>query len=156
MYYSFIIRQANSDDAPDIHSILQTSFEEYRQITGIEKLDALKETVDDIRKQIEMKTVYIAAIDDKVVGTLRLSINNDEAYLSRFAVDPKNRNNGIGETLMTVADKFLRDKGVKKISLHTSSKHIALMRFYYGRGFFVESIESDRGYPRAKLTKFLS
>lgn len=156
MYYSFIIRQANSDDAPDIHSILQTSFEEYRQITGIEKLDALKETVDDIRKQIEMKTVYIAAIDDKVVGTLRLSINNDEAYLSRFAVDPKNRNNGIGETLMTVADKFLSDKGVKKISLHTSSKHIALMRFYYGRGFFVESIESDRGYPRAKLTKFLS
>ena len=156
MYYSFIIRQATVDDAPAFHAILQASFEEYRRITGVNDLDALKETVDDIRKQIEQKTVYIAAIDGKIVGTLRLSINNDEACLSRFAVDPDNRNIGIGKTLMTVADRYLKDQGVKKVTLYTSSQHIALMRFYYGRGFYVESIETDRGYPRAKLVKILS
>ncbi|NMA65099.1 MAG: GNAT family N-acetyltransferase [Clostridiaceae bacterium] len=156
MYYSFIIREANVSDAEAIYAILQTSFKEYQEATGITDLEALKETVEDVREQIKLKTVYIAAIDDKVVGTLRLSIRNDEAYLSRFAVDPKNRNSGIGELLMTVADKFLKDQGVKKITLHTSSKHISLMRFYYGRGFYVESIETDRGYPRAKLTKELN
>ncbi|NLN65589.1 MAG: GNAT family N-acetyltransferase, partial [Clostridiaceae bacterium] len=29
----------------------------------------------------------------------------------------------------------------------------ALMRFYYGRGFYVDSVTHDRGYPRARLVK---
>ncbi|NLX64823.1 MAG: GNAT family N-acetyltransferase, partial [Clostridiaceae bacterium] len=28
-----------------------------------------------------------------------------------------------------------------------------LMRFYYGIGFYVEAIETDRGYLRARMVK---
>lgn len=153
MLYSFIIRRATLDDTPAVYSILRKAFIEYSKITGLSKLDALNETVDDIKKEIESKAVYIAVIDSKIVGTVRLDIHGDQAYLSRFAVDSDSRNTGIGKSLMSVVDKHLKEKGVKKVTLHTASKHGALMRFYYGRGFYCEEIETDRGYLRARLVK---
>ena len=153
MLYSFIIRRATTQDAPAVFSILQTAVKEYSALTGQNNLEALLETEDDICKEIETKAVYIAVIDDTVAGTVRLDIHGDEAYLSRFAVDPNNRNIGIGKALMNVVDKYLCGKGVNKVTLHTASQHRLLMRFYYGRGFFVEAIETDRGYLRARLVK---
>lgn len=140
-------------DAPAVFEILQNAFKEYSVITGQNKLEALSETVEDICREIASKAVYIAVIDNTVVGTVRLDINGDKAYLSRFAVDYNNRNIGIGKALMNVVDKYLSDKGVKKVTLHTASRHGVLMRFYYGRGFFVEAVETDRGYLRARLIK---
>lgn len=153
MLYSFIIRRATDADAPSVFSILQSSFHEYADITGQVRLEALAETVEDIKKEIAEKAVYIAVIDDRIVGTVRLDIHEDTAYLSRFAVDHESRNIGIGKALMNVVDKFLISKGVKRVTLHTASRHNVLMRFYYGRGFFVEAIETDRGYLRARLAK---
>jgi N-acetylglutamate synthase-like GNAT family acetyltransferase len=155
MYYSFIIRKATIEDAEAVYSILQSSFKEYCEAVGIKITDALLETVEDIREQILSNTVYIAAVDDKVIGTLRLEVNGEEAYLSRFAVDKNSRNSGVGETLMTVAEKHLIGLGVKKIILHTSSRHVTLMRFYYGRGFYAEDIKTNRGYFRARMVKNL-
>lgn len=153
MLYSFIIRQAEESDAASVFSILQEAFQEYARITGQTHLEALRETVDDIRKEIAEKAVYIAVIDDEIVGTVRLDIQDGKAYLSRFAVGRGSRNIGIGKALMNVVDKYLVSKGVKEVTLHTASRHTALMRFYYGRGFFVEAIETDRGYLRARLKK---
>ena len=85
------------------------------------------------------------------MGTLRLDIKEDQAYLSRFAVDRNCRNSGVGKSLMSMVDKYLMDKKVNKV-FHTSSKHTLLMRFYYGR-IYTEEIETDRGYLRAKLVK---
>lgn len=184
MLYSFVIRRAVPDDAPAVYSILQTAFREYSEVTGLKKLDALDEKIDDIRNAIDSKAVYIALIGDgagivpdtaaasapgeasrnapaasagpaagAAVGTLRLDIRGKEAYLSRFAVDHGHRNMGIGKALMGVADQFLIKKGVKRVTLHTSSRYGALMRFYYSRGFFVEAIEKDRGYLRARMVK---
>ncbi len=153
MLYSFIIRRATIQDAPAVFEILQTAFKEYSVITGQNKLEALSETVEDICREIASKAVYIAVIDDTIVGTVRLDIHGDEAYLSRFAVDYNNRNIGIGKALMSVVDKYLTGKGVRKVTLHTASRHGVLMRFYYSRGFFVEAVETDRGYLRARLTK---
>lgn len=153
MLYSFIIRRATFEDAPAVFSILQTAFIEYGRITGQTRLDALFETIEDIYREIETNTVYIAVIDNAIVGTLRLEINGDQAYLSRFAVDRNSRNSGIGKSLMNIVDKHLMEMNVKKVILHTDSKHCLLMRFYYGRGFYTEDVETDRGYLRARLVK---
>lgn len=153
MLYSFIIRRATPEDAPAVYRILQSAFQEYLRITGIATTDALGESVPDIEREIASKAVYIALIDEEIVGTLRLDIQEDSAYLSRFAVDHQNRNIGIGKALMSVVDKFLTSKGIRRVALHTASRHNALMRFYYGRGFFVESVETDRGYLRCKMAK---
>jgi len=155
MDYSFIIRKAVPEDAEAIREILQESFKKYMEDTGLScPLEALEESVEDIRKAIETVEVFVAFIDNVPVGTIRVKIFPDQtAYISRFGVRPKYNNIGIGKALMNLVDKVLRSRGVKKVSLHTASKYKDLVRFYYGRGFYVESTSTERGYIRALMVK---
>ncbi len=155
MNYSFIIRKATIEDAPAIATIIQESFKKYMQDTGLSvMMDALTESIDTIEADIAEKEVYIALIDNNPVGTIRIKIMPDKsAYISRFGVMLDYHNIGIGKSLMNLADKILMHNGVKKVSLHTASKYRDLIRFYYGRGFYIESTSTDRGYIRALLVK---
>ncbi len=155
MNYSFIIRKATLEDAPAIATIVQEAFKKYMQDTGLSvMMDALTESIETIEADIAEKEVYIALIDDNPVGTIRIKLLPDAtAYISRFGVMLNYHNIGIGKSLMNLADKILKSHGVKRVSLHTASKYRDLIRFYYGRGFYVDSTSTDRGYIRALLVK---
>jgi len=151
--YSFIIRRARVEDAKDVYNILQKAFKEYAEAANLQNIEALTETVKDIENAIMNEFVFIATIDHKIVGTVRVDINGNKAYISRFAVNSENRNAGVGKAMMSLVDKYLVSKKVREVSLHTASRYGDLMRFYYGRGFYVQSVSYDRGYPRAKMVK---
>lgn len=153
--FSFVIRRANVEDAPAIKEILQEAFQKYMEDTGLTgTMEALEETLDTIRNDIETKNVYIAFIDDVPAGTIRVRISdNDTAYISRFGVKLDYHNIGIGKALINLVDKTLISKGVKKVGLHTAAKYTDLVRFYYGRGFYIDSTTKDRGYIRAYMVK---
>lgn len=155
MNYCFMIRRAVPEDAQAIHEILQRSFTYYKQATGLDiSIDALSETPEDILHSILDKDVFIALIDNQAVGTIRVQVNTDgSAYISRFGVIPNYHNIGIGKSLMNLVDKLLSAQGVHTVSLHTASKARDLIRFYYGRGFYIHSTTHDRGYIRALLVK---
>ena len=155
MDYSFIIRKADLDDAPAIQSIVKESFKKYMEDTGLKgTMEALEETLEDIRKDIESKEVYVAFTDNIPVGSIRIEFLPDgKAYISRFGVRLQYHNIGIGKSLMNLVDKLMIDRKVKSVSLHTASKYTELIRFYYGRGFYVDSTAKDRGYVRALLVK---
>jgi ribosomal protein S18 acetylase RimI-like enzyme len=155
MNYSFIIRKATIEDSPAISVIMQVAFKKYMQDTGLTgTMDALTESIEKIEADILKKEVYIALIDGNPVGTVRIEIFPDKtAYISRFGVMLDYHNIGIGKSLMNLADKILKSQGIKKVSLHTASKYRDLIRFYYGRGFYIESTSTDRGYIRALLIK---
>ena len=175
MDYSFIIRRANESDTENIKKILNEAFQNYKdaikqvsapfgdetiqQCPGSDMdipLEALSESIEDIKAAINAHNIYtyIAVVDNLPVGTVRITINNDgTAYLSRFGVVASSRSIGIGKALMNVVDKLMKEKSVQRLMLHTASKHSDLVRFYYGRGFYVESASSDRGYIRVMLVK---
>ncbi|HZK26960.1 MAG TPA: GNAT family N-acetyltransferase [Thermoclostridium sp.] len=153
MDYSFIIRRAVAEDAPAVYTVLQKAFKEYAQAAGVKELEALNESISDVKHEINNKVIYIAVIDNIIIGTIRVEIINDIAYISRFAVDSSYRNLGVGKALMNLVNKYLQSEGVKSVSLYTASRYGALMRFYYGHGFYVESVSHDRGYPRARMVR---
>ena len=155
MNYSFIIRKATIEDAPAISTIMQESFKKYMQDTGLSgTMEALSESLEEIEADILQIQVYIAMIDDNPVGSTRIKFLPDNtAYISRFGVMLNYHNIGIGKSLINLVDKVLISKGVKKVSLHTASKYRDLIRFYYGRGFYIESTSTERGYIRALLVK---
>ncbi len=155
MNYSFIIRKAEIGDASAISAIMQEAFNKYMLDTGLTgTMDALTESIEKIEADILKKEVYIALIDGNPVGTVRIEIFPDKtAYISRFGVMLDYHNIGIGKSLINLADKILKSQGVKKVYLHTASKYRDLIRFYYGRGFYIESTSTDRGYIRALLVK---
>ena len=154
-FYAFEVKSATEEDIPAIHKITHDAFLKYCEMAGLDyNIEALTETYDDIRHDIETKNVFVVRIDDEPVGAVRIELLPDnEAYLSRFAVASSNRNNGIGKILMKVVDKVMKDNNVKILKLHTCSKVTALIRFYYGRGFYISDVEYSRGYARAELVK---
>ncbi len=155
MNYSFVIRKAQAEDAKAIQGIMHEAFKKYMTDTGLSgTMEALEESIETIVNDINSKDVFIAFIDDVPVGTIRIHILEDNtAYISRFGVRLEYHNIGIGKSLMNLADKLLKSKGVKKVSLHTASRYLDLIRFYYGRGFYIDSTTKDRGYIRALLVK---
>ena len=155
MNYSFIIRKASIDDAQPIQIITREAFKKYMKDTGLEgSMEALDESLEDIKNDIQNKEVYVAFIDNTPVGAIRVKILPDNtAYISRFGVSPDYHNIGIGKSLMNLVDKLMLAKGIKRVSLHTAAKYKDLIRFYYGRGFYIDSTTKDRGYIRALLVK---
>lgn len=150
----FEVRLAQTEDVKSIKSITLEAFKKYSEMSGASSLDALNETDDEIKYDIENKMVLIALSDGEPVGCVRVEIRPDKtALLTRFAVKVTCQNNGIGKSMMNHVDKMMQKRGIKKISLYTASKAASLMRFYYGRGFYVESTDTVRGYIRAKLVK---
>lgn len=151
----FEVRRASMTDAEAIKQITAEAFEKYCEMAGLDTIAALNETIEDIYKDIEEKIVLVAYIDDEVVGSVRVAIDEDtkEAYLSRFGVSTRYQNLGIGKALMNMVDITMRHNKVKKICLHTASKVFTLVRFYYGRGFYIDSTTKDKGYVRALLVK---
>ena len=154
-FYAFEVKSATEEDIPAIHKITHDAFLKYCENAGLDyNIEALNETYDDIRNDIDNKHVFVVRIDDQPVGAVRIEIlPNNEAYLSRFAVADSNRNSGIGKILMSVVDKVMKQNNIKILRLHTSAKVTALIRFYYGRGFYIANVEYSRGYPRAELIK---
>jgi len=154
--YSFVVRRAKEDDAQDIYNILQEAFKKYMADTLLHgSMEALDETVEMIKEEITTQNIFIAYINNEPVGTIRFEVDgNNEAHISRFGVRLAFHNIGIGKSLMNLIDSEIKELGIKKAYLFSASQYTELIKFYYGRGFFIESTSSSKGYIRAKLVKF--
>ena len=150
----FEVRIAQYEDIPAILTITKEAFLKYAELAQIDTTPALSETYEDVKNDIDNKIVLIAFSDGIPVGSVRVEIFDDNtAYLTRFGVKVTSQNNGIGKSIMNLVDRIMRKKGVKRISLHTGAKVTSLIRFYYGRGFYIDSTDKSKGYIRALLIK---
>lgn len=150
----FEIRNASMEDVDQILEITTEAFKKYKELAGTElALPALNETKEIIEEDIKNKLVLVAYINGRVVGSVRVQVNGETAYLSRFGVRPDYHNLGIGKALMNLVDINMKVLGVKQIQLHTAAKIKSLIIFYYGRGFYIDSTTKDRDYIRAFLCK---
>ncbi len=155
MNVGFEVRVATYDDIEAIGQITHEAFQKYAQMVGNNNIQALCETKEDIKNDIDNSLVLVAFMDNVPVGSVRVKVNMEEktAYLSRFGVKVSSQNNGVGKSLMNLVDLKMKEMGIKKLMLHTGAKVTSLVRFYYGRGFYIDSTTKDRGYIRALLCK---
>lgn len=158
-----VIRRASGTDAPYILDITYEAFTKYaNELRRLHpdlpegKVAALSETRETILDELRFKTVYIAFADGIPVGSIRYETIGKTAYISRFGVKLYGQANGVGRALVDIVVEDCIKKGITAIALHTASKMTALIRFYYGRGFYVHSTSNDRGYIRVLLVKELS
>jgi len=151
----FEIRKAVNSDIEDVRLLARKSYKMYTESAGIAEMVApLEETYDDVKKAIETTIVYVVLSNEEVIGSVRVEIKPDNtAYLSRFGISSLFQNKGIGKILMNAVDNSMRELGITCLYLHTASRMFSLIRFYYGRCFYILSTNNDRGYIRALLCK---
>jgi N-acetylglutamate synthase-like GNAT family acetyltransferase len=150
-----MVRKAVEGDIPKILEITREAFKMYVEGAGIVgTIAALEETYEDVKRDIETKEVFVALLDESIVGSVRIEIKPDKtAYLSRFGVGTAYQKNGIGKALIDAVDDEMKELGITTLYLHTASRMLSLVRFYYGKGFYIESTTRDHGYIRALLCK---
>lgn len=149
------IKNAVPNDANDIHNCLNISFEDYCTMLGITPI-AISETLNDIMNDINTKNVLIVrASNTKTVGTIRYHMIGNICYISRFGILPNWQSVGAGDMLVKEVEKRARNLGATAIMLHSASKLLKQVRYYYRQGFFIHSTDHSRGYIRALFIKEL-
>ena len=151
------IKKAEEHEIPAIHEITQDAFTKYAKDLGMPHVvSALNETYEDIKNDLKKNTVLIAYIKGRSMGSIRYEILSDNiAYITRFGVKTEAQNCGVGRALIEAVEKQAKEKGAHILALHTASKMMTLIRFYYGLGFYIHSTTTNRGYIRALLFKEL-
>ncbi|MCB2293539.1 GNAT family N-acetyltransferase [Clostridium algoriphilum] len=151
----FEVRRAAKSDIEEIRILSKKSFDMYAKSASIAGLVVpFEETYDDVLMAVENTNVFVALFNNEIIGSVRIEIKTDNtAYLTRFGVSEDHQNNGIGKILMNAVDNLMEELNVHYLYLHTSSRMFSLIRFYYGRHFYIKSTNNDRGYIRALLCK---
>lgn len=151
----FMVRKAVKEDAIQIQKVSKKAFSQYAENAGISHIvGSLEETCENIERDIQTKLVFVVSLNECIIGSVRVEVKEDrKAYLSRFGVVEDYQNNGIGKMLINIVDETMEKLGIEYLYLHTASRVLSLVRFYYGRGFYIESTSKDKGYIRALLCK---
>jgi ribosomal protein S18 acetylase RimI-like enzyme len=151
------VRPATEKDVPAIHRVIQAAFQKLLLEPGSAKtLQALKETEEDIKKDLREKRVLLCEHGGMIAGSIRYHVVMENiAYISRFGVLPELQGCGIGGALIDAVVEECQERGLRAMALHTSSAVFSSMRFYYKMCFFAAGVSTKRGYYRALLVREL-
>ena len=93
------LRQAQTDDAPLLVSILHASFEEYRgqfePPPGV-----FRASTDSIRSEMQQGQFIIAYVGENAAGCVYFQPYSDHVYLGHLAVLPAYRKQGVARVLV--------------------------------------------------------
>jgi ribosomal protein S18 acetylase RimI-like enzyme len=83
---------------------------------------------------------YLAELDEKIIGKIRIDINNDVAGIYGFGIIPEYRGKGYGRSTLANALNMLKSKNLKRIYLEVESENSKALGLYKSCGFIENSI----------------
>jgi len=147
-------RPWNKNDFEQVYKILQESWDKaYSSFIPKEDLAFyLNQTYNAIELEALFNNAnafcFVAEVDGKAVGWLKLSINKEENkfYLSSIYVLPEFQKLKIGRQLMDIAFTTAKEKGFSEIWIGVMDNNINALRWYEKIGFvFVEELPFKMG-----------
>ncbi|HEY6660039.1 MAG TPA: GNAT family N-acetyltransferase [Pyrinomonadaceae bacterium] len=133
--YRTQIRLANIDEASAISNLLEAAFTEYRSLYTREGYKATAITRGEVAKRMSEGPMWVALLDDQIVGTVAAVAKNDSLYIRGMGIVPEARGKRIGEELLRHVEKFAVDEGYKRLTLSTTPFLNRAIRLYEGFGF---------------------
>jgi len=140
-----LIREANLSDLLEIQKLNDSLFDlEYNSYDDTLKLGwALeKEGQEYFKYMIEKQIVFVAQIEEKIVGYLAGSISEQITYITETFAELDNmcicdeyRKIGIGTLLIDEFKNYCQEKNIQNIRVTASSKNVNAIQFYIKNGF---------------------
>ncbi|ACJ78728.1 GNAT family N-acetyltransferase [Bacillus paranthracis] len=99
--------------------------------------DSVENTATWLQKMMDSSShqVYSALIDEKVIGTITVSKEDQSTTLSGFAVHPSYQGKGYGKDILTSMIHTLITKGASTIKLDVETKNNNALKLYTQCGF---------------------
>lgn len=113
-----------------------------------------REILDDPRKWVIEPggQIFFALVDGTAAGTVALIPSADGVFeLTKMAVSPEFRGQGIGDRLMEKCVKFAAETGAKSIWLESHTKLAPALSLYRKYGFVETPPDPNSLYQRADI-----
>ena len=148
---------ATADDAPAIAAVLYESFREYESSYTPGGFAATTPVGDQIKDRIKEGPVWVALLDDMIVGTVAAVPKGEALYIRGMAILPAERGQRIGESLLRQIESFAFENGFKRLYLSTTPFLGRAIRLYENYGFrhCAEGPHDLFGTPLVTMEKFL-
>ena len=127
----YTIRPAREDDAADISGVILRAL---RETNAKDYTDAIIARVersfrpDAVRELIGKRTVFVATVGERIVGTASL----DGSVVRTVFVAPDVQGRGIGKLLMDEIERSARERSIAALTVSSS---VTAETFYAGLGF---------------------
>ncbi len=143
-----MIRRAKISEIPDILKLAKACAEAMID-KGIYQWNEHYPSRSAFEKDEREKSLYVQIIDGQMVGTVVISNQMDQEYVSvswlspsknniyihRLAVLPEHQGKGYAQRMMDFAERYARDKGYTSVRLDTFSQNRRNQVFYETRGY---------------------
>jgi len=144
-------------EAQDLEQILQLqkkAFQDQALIYNDFTLPPLTQTIDELRAEAELKTIYKSVLDGQIVGSVRCSVKDNALYVEKLFVDPDFQNRGIGTNIMHeiegryshLADRyelFTGEKSERNLHIYKKSGYREIRREPTSHGFNLIHMEKS-------------
>ncbi|HDR8182917.1 TPA: GNAT family N-acetyltransferase [Bacillus thuringiensis] len=103
--------------------------------------DSAENTATWLQKMMNSPShqVYCALIDEKIVGTITISKQEQSTTLSGFAVHPSYQGKGYGKDILSYMVHTLITKGISTIELDVETKNNHALKLYTQCGFEIKT-----------------
>jgi len=142
------VRPAQPEDAPGITACFCEAYIHYIERIGRQS-NAMLYNYADVIRQFQ---VHVAVADSKVVGAIILKITDEGFYLDNVAVRPSIKGQGVGRSLLKLAEAEACRQGYQSIYLRTNELMTENRALYARIGY----VEYDRRDGRVYFRKTLA
>lgn len=129
-----IIELASEQDLDHILQLQKRAFHGQALIYNDFNLPSLKQTIDDLKKEFKLKTIYKVELDGKIIASVRCFIKDHTLYIEKLIVDPDLQNRGIGTDIMHEIERRY-SAFVNRYALSTGHKSARNLHLYKKLGY---------------------
>jgi ribosomal protein S18 acetylase RimI-like enzyme len=128
-----LIVQASTDDAGEILALQKNAYQSEAKLNDDWTLPPLTETLPEIISEFETKVFLKAVCANRIIGSVRATLDSGTCQVGRLIVHPDYQGKGIGTSLMgRIETAFSR---AERFELFTGTKSIHNIRLYQRLGY---------------------
>ncbi|HTA76625.1 MAG TPA: GNAT family N-acetyltransferase [bacterium] len=137
------ISLATENDLVEILSLQRAAYQSEAEIYRDWSIQPLTQSLEQLRKEFETKLILKATEDKKIVGSIRVHVQEGIGFIEKLITQPDEQQRGIGSALLKTAEEEL--KGITQFRLFTGQLSIKNLAFYEKRGYreFNREVISD-------------
>lgn len=133
------LKPASIDDAEHLNLLINQAYRGQEGWTReTEIVDGKRSSVEDVKDLIQKpySHMLVATIHEVLAACICIEEKENKTYIGTFAVNPAFQNQGIGKTVLSLAENYAVNKlGSKQLMMVVISQREELIAFYERRGY---------------------
>lgn len=126
------ITKARREDLAEILELQYLAFQSEAVLAGKPDIPPLTQTLDQLREEHRVGVVLKAVEDDRILGSVRVKLQNGTAHIGKLIVHPDRQKQGLGTSLLQAAQEVYSGC---RCELFTGAASKSNLEFYRRRGF---------------------